>query len=77
MHVVRFELPAETFALLRLARMVLDDEHGTNLPDDAFVAALCNAVLDGAPTGEPTGRAKFQISLRFRRRGRPPQPAST
>jgi hypothetical protein len=62
-HVVRFELTAETFALLRQARMVLDDEHGTNLPDDPFVAALCSAVLDGAPTAEPTGRAKFQIAV--------------
>ena len=61
-HVVRFELTAEAFALLRQARTVLDDEHGTNLPDDTFVAALCNAVLDGAPKVEPTGRAKFQIA---------------
>ncbi|TMQ12627.1 MAG: HNH endonuclease [Deltaproteobacteria bacterium] len=62
-HVVRFELAAETFALLRQARMVLDNEHGTNLPDDAFVATLCHAVLDRAPATEPTGRAKFQIAL--------------
>jgi hypothetical protein len=33
-HVVRFELSAETFALLRQARTVLDDEHGTNLHQD-------------------------------------------
>lgn len=63
MHVVRFELSAETFALLRQANTVLDDEHGTNLPDDAFVAALCSAVLDKAPQAEPTGRAKFQIAV--------------
>ena len=62
-HVVRFELSAGTFALLRQARTVLDDEHGTNLPDDAFVAALCGGVLDGAPRAEPTGRAKFQIAV--------------
>src|SRR5215510_3392276 len=62
-HVVRFELSAETFALLRQARTVLDDEHGTNLPDDAFIAALCNAVLDGSPKAEPSGRAKFQIAM--------------
>jgi len=30
MHVVRFELSAQTFALLRQARMAIDDEHGTN-----------------------------------------------
>ncbi|HEX8112705.1 MAG TPA: HNH endonuclease signature motif containing protein [Kofleriaceae bacterium] len=62
-HVVRFELSAETFALLRQTRTVLDDEHGTNLPEDAFIAALCNAVLDDAPQAEPTGRAKFQIAM--------------
>jgi hypothetical protein len=63
MHVVRFELAAEAFALLRQARTVLDDEHGHNLPDNAFVTALCNAVLDGTPASEPTGRAKFQIAV--------------
>src|SRR5258705_283537 len=62
-HVVRFELSAETFALLRQARTVLDDEHGTNLPDDEFVAELCGAALDGVPQGELTGRAKFQIAV--------------
>ncbi len=62
-HVIRFELSAETFALLRQTRTVLDDEHGSNLPEDQFVAALCRAVLDGAPATEPTGRAKFQIAV--------------
>jgi HNH endonuclease/RuvA, C-terminal domain len=62
-HVVRFELAAETYALLRQTRVVLDDEHGTNLSEDAFVTALCRAVLDGAPRTEPTGRAKFQIAM--------------
>jgi hypothetical protein len=63
MHVVRFELSAETYALLRQTRVVLDDEHGTNLSEDAFVTALCSAILDGAPSAEPTGRAKFQIAM--------------
>ncbi|HSR98929.1 MAG TPA: HNH endonuclease, partial [Kofleriaceae bacterium] len=63
MHVVRFELSAETYALLRQTRVVLDNEHGTNLSEDAFVMAMCSAVLDGAPGGEPTGRAKFQIAM--------------
>ena len=53
----------EAFALLRQARTTLDDEHGEHLPDDAFIAALCGSVLDGAPTAEPTGRAKFQIAV--------------
>jgi len=62
-HVVRFEVSAETFALVRQARAVIDDEHGTNRSDDGFVAALCSAVIDGASTTEPTGRAKFQIAV--------------
>jgi hypothetical protein len=70
MHVVRFELAAPTFALLRQARQVLDDEHGTRLPDDEFVAALCSAVLDGAPATESTGRARFQIAVTVCRRCR-------
>ena len=62
-HVVRFELAAETFALLRQARTALDDEHGTNLADDGFLSALCSAVLDDAEPAEATGRAKFQIAV--------------
>jgi hypothetical protein len=62
-HVVRFELSAETFALLRQARGVLDDERGNHLSDDQFVATLCGSVLDGAPATEPTGRAKFQVAV--------------
>ncbi|HEU4734331.1 MAG TPA: HNH endonuclease signature motif containing protein [Kofleriaceae bacterium] len=69
-HVVRFELSAETFVLLRQARSLLDDEHGENLADDAFVAALCHGVLDGAPATEPTGRARFQIAMTVCRRCR-------
>jgi hypothetical protein len=63
MHVVRFELAAETFALLRQARRVLDEEHGTSLADDGFVAALCSAVLDGNASNDADGRAKFQIAV--------------
>ncbi|MBC8070476.1 MAG: HNH endonuclease, partial [Deltaproteobacteria bacterium] len=63
-HVVRLELSAETFALLRQARQVLDDEHGTGLSEDQLVAALCGAVLDGdGAAADAGGRAKFQISL--------------
>jgi predicted nucleic acid-binding protein len=63
MHMVRFEVAAETFALVRQVRATLDDEHGTNLPDDAFIAALCGAVLDGASARASTGRARFQIAV--------------
>jgi hypothetical protein len=62
-HVVRFELSAETFAVLRRARQVLDDEHGSNLSDDELVATLSGAVLDGGTATEPTGRARFQIAV--------------
>ncbi len=62
-HVVRLELSADTFALLRQARQVLDNEHGTCLSEDQLVAQLCHAVLDGAAPGAPTGRAKFQVAL--------------
>ena len=59
---VRFELSPETFARLRQAQAALADEHGARLDDDQLVTALCDAVLDGAPASEPTGRAKFQIA---------------
>ncbi len=62
-RVVRFELSAETFALMRQARVVLDDEHGSHLSDDEFMAALSNAVQGGSPRTETTGRAKFQIAV--------------
>ena len=62
-HVVRFELEAATFAQLRQARQVLDDESGRRLSDDELVAALCGAVLEGAPAAEPTGRGRFQIAV--------------
>jgi hypothetical protein len=62
-RVVRWELSAETFALLRQTRVVLDGEHGSHLSDDQLVAALCGAVLDGTPGTEPSGRAKFQIAV--------------
>ena len=56
-HVVRFELSAETFALTRQARQVLDDEHGRHLTDDECIAAMCHAVLDGPAraVGSPDG----------------------
>jgi HNH endonuclease/RuvA, C-terminal domain len=62
-HVVRFELSAETFALLRQTRSVLDNEHDHHLEDDELVAALCGAMLDGKPLAEPLGRGAFQIAV--------------
>ena len=62
-RVVRFELSPETFATLRQAHQVLDEEHGSRLSDDELMARLCGAVVEEAPTAEPTGRAKFQIAV--------------
>lgn len=62
-HVVRFELSAETFALLRQTRANLDEQRSTNLSDDAFIASLCSAALEAVPAAEPTGRARFQIAM--------------
>jgi hypothetical protein len=53
-RVIRFELSAETFALMRQAHATLDEEHGRHLSDDEFVAALSNAALDGPATTETT-----------------------
>src|SRR6201990_2499945 len=63
MRVVRFEVSPETFALLRHAHQILDEERGARLSDDEVIAILCHAVLEGAPAGEPTGRAKYQIAM--------------
>lgn len=63
-RVVRFELSPETFATLRQARVVLEDEHGRHLDDDAFVAALARTALAGGTgAGEPTGRATYQLAV--------------
>jgi hypothetical protein len=62
-HVVRLELSAETFAMLRQARQIPDEEHGTSLSEDQLVATLCGAVLEDATVGAPTGRAKFQVAV--------------
>ena len=83
-HVVRYELLPATFALVRQAKLALDEEHGRHLDDDAFIAALCNAVLEGAAPGEPSGRPKFQIativcercSQNYREQGRSTPPIS-
>ena len=66
-RIVRFELAPETYATLRQARAMLDDEHGKHLDDNELVAALAAAVIEGAST-KPTGRAKFQIAVILCRR---------
>ncbi len=58
--IIRFEVSTATLARLRQVQQVLADEHGCQLDDDALVAALCGAVLDG-DSREDHGRARFQI----------------
>lgn len=59
---VRFEISGATQALLRDARIALAEENRERLDDDAFVAALCRAVLDGGRDADQ-GRARHQIAL--------------
>jgi hypothetical protein len=61
-RIVRLELSPETFAAMRQARQVLNDEHGSHLSDDELMAALCSGVLDGS-AATPSGRAKYQIAM--------------
>lgn len=63
LHRVAFEdVDASAFALLRQARQILDDEHGTRMSDSQVVAALASAIVDGASSSEHNGRAKNQIA---------------
>ena len=63
MHVMRFEVSASTFAVVRQARLALEEEHGRHLSEDEVLAAMSAAVLDRGASGEPTGRAKWQIGM--------------
>ena len=63
MHLVRFEVSASTFAVVRQARLALDEEHGRHLSEDEVLAAMSAAVLDRVASGEPSGRAKWQIGM--------------
>jgi hypothetical protein len=62
-HVVRFELSAETFARLRQARQGLEEEHGEALSDDELIASLCERALEEPAEGDSHGRAKFQVAV--------------
>jgi hypothetical protein len=43
--------------VIRQAWQLLDEEDGARASDDELVAMLCGAVLDGANSTEPSGRA--------------------
>ncbi len=60
-RIVRFELSPETFALQRQVRVMMQDECGQSLDDDAFIAALCRRAME-APGNEPS-RALHQIAI--------------
>lgn len=62
---VRFRLRPETFALLRQARQVLEDERGAPLEGDELVAALCGAVLarPAATEADAPEHPKYQIGI--------------
>jgi hypothetical protein len=60
---VRFDLSADVFARLRQVQAALADEHGGRLDDDRLFTALCDAILDATTSGEPSGRAKFQVAV--------------
>ncbi|MEO8552353.1 MAG: DUF222 domain-containing protein, partial [Kofleriaceae bacterium] len=60
-HVVRFEIGPATFARLRQVQQVLADELDGQLDDDALIAALGDAVLDGGTGKADQGRARHQI----------------
>jgi hypothetical protein len=60
-HAVRFEVSGATLALLRDARIALDSVTDERLDDDALVAGMCRAVLDG-PRDADQGRARHQIA---------------
>ncbi len=68
-HVVTFEITGATFALLRQARLALDEQRGGRLEDDDVVAELARAVLDHVPAGNESadgaaeGAARYQIAL--------------
>jgi hypothetical protein len=63
--ILRFEVKPATWARVREARAAIEASRGGDrLDDDAFIAALCSAVLEGGDGDEnpKSGRAKFQIA---------------
>ncbi len=61
---VQFEdLTPATIALLRQARAKAQEERGEHLSDDALLAMVFGAYLQGRPTAEGSGRAKHQIAI--------------
>jgi hypothetical protein len=60
---LRFDdIDAETDALLRQARQILEREHGERLDDNAFLRALARQIVDGGASAERT-HAPYQIAV--------------
>jgi hypothetical protein len=59
-QIVRFEVKAETYAVLRQAMTILERELGERLDDDALVRTLSRRVIDG--NGE-RDHAPYQIAV--------------
>lgn len=62
-HVLRFEVKAETYALVRQAMTILEREHGERLDDDALIRTLCRRVIDGGDACDERTRAPYQIAV--------------
>ena len=60
-RVLRFEVRPATLAFVRKARAALEAAIGDRLDDDAFIAALCAASLEGNDS-KPGSVAKYQIA---------------
>jgi hypothetical protein len=60
---LRYEdIEAETVALLRQVRTILECEHGERLTDSGFLRTLARMVIDGAASPERT-RSPYQIAV--------------
>jgi hypothetical protein len=46
MHMLQVEVSGATYALYRQTRLAANDENGTNLAEDTFVARLCTVFLE-------------------------------
>jgi hypothetical protein len=51
MHTLQVEVTGATYALYRQTRLAANDENGTNLPEDTFVARLCTVFLETLASG--------------------------
>ena len=60
---VKLQLSAEVYARWREVQQVLAEQQGGRLDDDSLVTELCEAVLGREGSGEPSGRAKFQVMM--------------